>query len=138
LPNDPYWRHRAKQTKFITGVEMDVTYMVEDFPRSDPLDSEALDKSTTVTFRYDLELDASGLIIGGEWHTPLHPDFIWLPAPGVRPSSVGDILIKRDENDSWTGRSPIPPSWQGPALKASRFGQPLRIIVDRLIDLAND
>lgn len=36
-----------------------------------------------VSYQYTLELNAGGEIIGGEWITPLHPDFLWTqPAPG--------------------------------------------------------
>jgi hypothetical protein len=35
-----------------------------------------------VSYQYTLELNAGGEIIGGEWITPLHPDFMWTqPAP---------------------------------------------------------
>ncbi|NBO38323.1 hypothetical protein EBU99_07045 [bacterium] len=30
-----------------------------------------------VSYQYTLELNAAGEIIGGEWITPLHPDFLW-------------------------------------------------------------
>jgi hypothetical protein len=36
-----------------------------------------------VSYQYTLELNAAGEIIGGEWITPLHPDFLWTqPAAG--------------------------------------------------------
>jgi hypothetical protein len=34
-----------------------------------------------ISYQYFLELNAAGEIIGGEWITPLHPDFLWTQPP---------------------------------------------------------
>ena len=35
------------------------------------------DKLKVVTYWYDLELDEDNNIVGGEWYTNRHPDFLW-------------------------------------------------------------
>ncbi|MBU6376127.1 MAG: hypothetical protein KGQ59_09040 [Bdellovibrionales bacterium] len=128
--NDRFRRNRSEKTKYITGVEMEVTYMIEDFPRSNPIDGEEWDKLTTVTYRYDLELDAAGVIIGGEWHSPVHPDFIWSPLLNANHSL--------SSQEDWSGRTPIPDNWKQIARHSSSRGKPLSAIVNRLLDLANE
>ena len=54
-----------KKAKKIVAVKMDVTYVVENEPRvGEPYE----DSLTTVTYWYDLELDAQHNIVGGEWY----------------------------------------------------------------------
>ena len=45
-----------------------------------------IDQSFVITYKYALELDASGAIIGGEWldsSEKNHPDFLWASADGT-------------------------------------------------------
>lgn len=65
---DPLSSFRAKGTETIIDVETAVSYGVEAGPRVFfSMDDEAY--STTV-FRYTLEFDSAGQLIGGEWHSP--------------------------------------------------------------------
>lgn len=90
--NQPVWRYQS----FIEGtslpspgaapgtvreiiVRSDVTYVVEVYPQWDALGEES--PSQTATYRYRLELDQAGNIIGGEWLTDLRPDFMWTQEP---------------------------------------------------------
>lgn len=56
---------------------MKFTYVKEKFPNHRNNDSKSDDKLETQIYNYDLELNQDGKIIGGEWHTDNHPDFIW-------------------------------------------------------------
>lgn len=56
-------------------VETVMFYVVESSPQWNSLVSS--DYTTARTYRYTLELDASGAIIGGEWQQDDRPDFLW-------------------------------------------------------------
>lgn len=84
-PNDSRKKFRSPKTAFILGVNMLVTYGVENSPSTD----EHQERQTSmVDYDYDLELDKNLNIIGGEWHSESHPDFLWVPVPGAFPESV--------------------------------------------------
>lgn len=64
---DPYESWRSEKAVSIADVETTVDYGVEngpflDFSRED-------EASSSVTFRYTLEFDAAGNLVGGEWHS---------------------------------------------------------------------
>jgi len=132
--SDPYkaFRKNSAMTK-IVGVEMDVTYVVETQPRHQSLDSPAYDQHRSVKYRYDLELDDSGQILGGEWYTSLHPDFLWTAASNVKIQSVGDYSLA---NAPWDPRKPVPAIYKIAAKRASALGQPLSTVLDGLIQLS--
>ncbi len=77
---DKFRQHRKGRFSYIVGVEMDVDYMVETEPTQQKTDSPEEDAANSVTYRYDLELSATGEILGGEWYSNAHPDFLWTPA----------------------------------------------------------
>ncbi|HKA86134.1 MAG TPA: hypothetical protein VKE22_00660 [Haliangiales bacterium] len=61
-------------------VEMDFTFVVESQPAQTP--RSAADYSRTKRYKYILEGDAAGKIVGGEWvgdSAGDHPDFVWWP-----------------------------------------------------------
>ena len=66
--------------------------MVENEPRQgEPYP----DDMYTVTYWYDLELDAQNNIIGGEWLSNYHPDFLWTKKRNSRPQNTVDRTISR-------------------------------------------
>ncbi len=70
----------------IVGVRMDVTYMVETSPSHR---EHQRNDSHTVTYIYDLEInevDGHNVIVGGEWYSNKHPDFIWSARTNARPA----------------------------------------------------
>ncbi|RYZ76334.1 MAG: hypothetical protein EOP05_05350 [Proteobacteria bacterium] len=132
--NDKFKKFRSKQTKSVIGVSMDVTYVVETAPTADRTDSPSRDAVRSVTYMYDLELNAKGEIIGGEWYTNAHPDFLWLPPASARAESYGDSGLR----GSWTPGEALPEFWRDIAVKtATKHGQPLAAIIDPLLAQAN-
>jgi Transglutaminase elicitor len=83
---------------------------------------------------YDLELNNKGQIVGGEWYTNKHPDFLWLPPADSRAESYGDSGLK----GSWTPGKTLPAFWRDIAVKtATKHGQPLAAIIEPLLAQAN-
>ncbi len=135
--NDTFAAYRGNQTDSIVGIAMDVDYIVETRPSHQFPDGPHKDAVTRVNYRYDLELDFSGRIIGGEWYQNAHPDFLWTPAKGARalPSWEGRNPINPAD---WMSGQPIPSIWQQIAAITSEYGKaPMAAITERLIQLAN-
>src|SRR5687768_11813943 len=110
--------------------------MLETDPIAAPTDGEEDDEISEVTYRYDLELDASGRIIGGEWHTMYHPDFLWVPLKNADVYGVGDDYVPVTGGESWDGSQAIPRHWQNTARWVSTHSEPLKRIVVDLIRLS--
>lgn len=91
--NDKFSKFRSPRAKYVVGVMMEVEYMVETMPTEDETDSEWKDESHSAYYAYDLELDENGKIIGGEWYTNKHPDFIWSPYEGSHAVSILDSYL---------------------------------------------
>ncbi len=94
---DPFRAHRKKgfgrRPDKIVGVRMDVTYMVETRPDQSEYQSNG---QHTVTYIYDLEIMESGgrnVIVGGEWYSNKHPDFLWNPRPGTRLANELELTV---------------------------------------------
>jgi hypothetical protein len=107
---DPFRDYRSPRATHVVGVKMTIWYKKEhpqpraserDFSATDPardsVPNRTVDRDHSVDLRYDLELDAAGNIVGGEWWfyqdifrpnmtddlNDSHPDTIWLVVPGV-------------------------------------------------------
>ncbi|MBI3534637.1 MAG: hypothetical protein HY072_04020 [Deltaproteobacteria bacterium] len=120
---------RSKAIDSVVGVAMDVTYVVEVQPTHQTEDSVSFDGRRTVRYVYDLELDAKGKIIGGEWYTNTHPDFLWTP-------ELGTEIRTAEGNLTWDGHSPLNATWTTKATAEARFSnnaRPLFNIVDALV-----
>ncbi len=125
---DPFRSYRSSQTSYIVGIAMSVTYMVETPPTTRTVDDALLDRARTVLYIYDLELDWAGRIIGGEWYTKNHPDFVWAIPPGGRAFSNFDSYA----TGAWSPPSILPWSWQNAGVQAAYSVQPLGKIVEAL------
>jgi hypothetical protein len=133
---DKFKKYRSKDAVSIVGVAMDVTYVVENNPTPQRVDSAADDSYKSVRYLYDLELDRAGNIIGGEWMHNLHPDFLWTPSPNARALTAGDryLIQKKLDKDSWDSSSSVPQSWRPIAKRTTELsGSPLALIVEELI-----
>lgn len=127
---DKFSAYRGGRAKFVVGVIMEVEYLVETMPSKSKKDFEANDAFHSAHYTYDLELDAFGNIIGGEWYTNEHPDFLWTPYENSHATSVADEYIEMDE-------FPLD-LLSHPALKqlvpyASERSQPIGKVVEALI-----
>lgn len=130
FPEDARKSYRTPGAKWIVGVTMNVQYLGESKPSHNAVDSEAQDVVLPLNYVYDLELDASGRLIGGEWHTSEHPDFLWAPEGDVIP----DAYSENSSLEPWISTSiALPLSWQLEARSISRWHTPTRKIVDALV-----
>lgn len=127
--NDIFKKYRSKNTKYLVGVSMNLTYVSEVNASHESLNTPNNDSLRTVQYIYDLELNAEGEIIGGEWYQNAHPDFIWTPYKDAHAVSVGDRQAKGD----WTTNTLPPKQWSSAATLASSYGQPLAKVVNGLI-----
>lgn len=135
---DRFAKHRDKKATHVVGVSMKVDYVVETMPTATLTDSAERDAQNSVTYLYDLELDAKGNIIGGEWYYNAHPDFLWTFEKDDRALSPGDErLIKAKQEGAWNVSAGLPADWQEAAKRTSKGGSPLALIVEALIRASN-
>ena len=134
---DIFSSYRAADTVKLVGVEMIVTYVVETDPVQSLTDTPAEDGLTSVTYRYDLELNAKDEIIGGEWYTNAHPDFLWTPTKKAKALGQVDQYLKSANAPKWNTSQALPAIYQQVAPYASRRGTPLSAIVSGLVKKAS-
>lgn len=134
FPNDKYARFRSDLAHSVVGIDMEVTYLYTDYASNSKTDSPSKDKTKTTHFRYDLELDRNGMIIGGEWYDSNHPDFLWIPTKNARASSLGDGSLP---GYRWRPGAPLPEAWSRTARWTSSYGEPLAAIVEHLVEQAS-
>ena len=99
---DPLKDFRAEGTVQIAKVTTEVHYALERGPYVD-YNEENGSKITSKTYRYTLEIDKDGYVIGGEWAVSASswggssaPDFLWAPQGQLTNSSTVDYTaIKR-------------------------------------------
>lgn len=133
---DPHSENRSISAEFLVNVEMELTYVVESEPSLAAVDGP--DSYSHVVYKYDLELDRENNIVGGEWHSTNHPDFLWVPVAGAKALSVGDYwLFRTGDKSEWQQGQEVPGSWREAARRSVAQGQPLAVIVERLYDLSN-
>ena len=130
---DRFKKYRSADFAAAVGVVMRTRYMVETSPSHAATDAPSRDAVNSADYYYDLELDASGRIIGGEWYQNAHPDFLWTPPPEARALSPAD----RYATGNWNAPAPLPVSWRRAARRASASRLPLAKIVEKLIQLAS-
>lgn len=122
----------------IVGEALAVSYLVETFPRhGKPIP----DQFVTVVYVYDLELDEQRRIVGGEWYTNKHPDFLWAVAKNEKPMNAIDHTIHRKLKLTYDGtRDKLSElnkyGAEGMTLtqmSSAKEGSPLGTIVDYLV-----
>jgi hypothetical protein len=131
--NDRFRRYRSAQTAAVVGIAMRASYIVETAPTHADTDDSTKDRIHSVDYLYDLELDASGRILGGEWRQNVHPDFLWTPPPQARAVTAADQFA----TGTWSVSQAVPQPWRQAARRGSRFGAPLAKVVERLIQAAS-
>ena len=128
---DKFRKFRSPKAVAYVGVEMDLTYVSENWNFPSETDDASTDAYRTVSYLYDLELDANSDIIGGEWYRNEHPDFVWLPMMDTRAISRGDRHV---QPSAWNPlESQVPPFWREIAIQTARYyGEPLAAIIEPL------
>lgn len=127
---DKFKQHRAPGTAYVVGVTMDVTYMNEVSPNHKV---QTKPGTKTARYTYDLELDAGYNVIGGEWYTRAHPDFLWSYHKDAQAVAPGDADINADD---WNVTGPVPPTWTAAAQKSSSEGVPLYSVIKKIVEAA--
>ena len=131
---DRFKAYRSDSAAAFAGVIMQARYMVEIDPKHRRSDRPSSDDVNTAIYKYDVELDAAGKIIGGEWFTGKgHPDFLWTPPPGARAISPAEAMA----TGTWEPGQALPDSWGRAGRSAAARGMPLAKIVEALIGFAN-
>lgn len=140
---DKFKNYRDAKTKSIVGVEMSVQYIAETHPTQREYDNKSFDYVTSVTYRYDLELNERGEIIGGEWYGNKHPDFLWTPPVGTRAlTRLDNLIVEAIEGGrtdlEWKKGQPVPAVWRQYLRDYSKQGQPLGLIVEGLVERSRE
>jgi hypothetical protein len=128
----PLRKHRSDRARSIVGIKMKVKYPEMSNPKTLDYDEPSLDDIKTKTFEYDLELDYQGKIVGGEYYTNEKPDFAWAPKKSEFPSSLADSSVK------WVEGTRLSESKMEKLKKASTKGQPLKEVVELLVNAAKE
>jgi hypothetical protein len=132
---DKFKKYRNTPYTQVLGVNVTVRYVVETSPTDADSDSSANDAITSARYMADLELDDAGNVLGGEWYTSKHPDFLWVSEPSQKFNSGLD----RQTVGAWQAESqPFPAAWAKVAPSASSRGLPLAKGLEALIDAAQE
>lgn len=131
--DDKFKKYRSSKTEAIVGVAMSVKYIVETLPEQREIDSPQFDATRQVVYLYDIELDKERKMIGGEWYSNAHPDFLWSPTIDADPMTVGDYYLLGVP--LWDGKTQVPQNWIENSLLSSQRGSPLAKIVNSLMAL---
>jgi hypothetical protein len=124
---DKFPEYRDPLATQIAGIYMDVTYVIEINPNR--IGSDIPPPLKTIRYIYDLEMDSNNKILGGEWYSNAHPDFLWTYSTNARAKSREDARLK---NDTWTIEQAVPQSWTDIARNASMRGSPLGTFLSRI------
>ena len=132
--NDWFRAYRSSSAVSVVGVAMEVSYIVETRPTHNVTDQPDNDGINRVRYFYDIEQDAMGGMIGGEWYSNMHPDFLWTPPEGQKAITQSDAQAV----GLWRRNEPLPAAWQHAGRQAAAIHKaPLASIVERLIAFAN-
>jgi hypothetical protein len=138
---DPFEKSRNPNVKFIVGVESTIVYADWTLIKKPSSSSYLKDETSKLVSLYDLELDADGNIIGGQWRsmrdltkvgmnnnnlgsapqTPMNstrPDFLWVVPKNYKSYFKG---ISGLEDWKITSGEEAPESWRRAAVGAHSF-----------------
>jgi hypothetical protein len=149
--SDGYAKRRNPKTAYLVGVKSTIQYRYYQWPednRDRSTDHPSDDIVKDLNYVYDLELDANGNILGGEWGDrskeniedgvkyAKQPDFIWMSAPNLLPFSEESVYTvpgtPKDPSNprpfgnmnwAWNGKGAMPEDWVR-AAKADEMWHP--------------
>lgn len=130
--SDKFKKYRSPNGTYFIGVSMELTYVTEVSASIREEDGEKNDRDRKVVYVYDLEVDQSGRVIGGEWYQNAHPDFIWKPVEKSRAVSAFESYLM----SPWTSSSEVPSDWQRAAPMSSAYGTPFAGVIEELLKRA--
>ena len=126
-PKDPFRVSRNPEATHIVGVSVKLKYIDWEFPRKKETNSEADDKIKDFEFNYDLEINARGNVVGGQWRVTKkgsagtfggkthQPDFFW-----VVPRDWKNYFEPLSGLPAWDfNKSTLPPQEFAPAARAA-------------------
>ena len=122
---DKFTPYRSPKAKYLVGIVMDVFHPALIAPRTGSPKGNTMHSET---YAYDLELDANYNIVGGEWYSHDHPDFLWTFHAGDKAQNREDLAI----NEVWDARTALPEVYAEQAIKASQRGKILSRITEAL------
>jgi Transglutaminase elicitor len=124
---DPFKESRNPESTHIVGVEVKLKYVDWEFPEKKETNTAADDRIKAMGFTYDLELNAEGKVVGGQWRvgrkgrqgifdTKTHqPDFFW-----VVPRDWKEYFRPVTTLPKWDfSQSTLPPGEFAPAARAA-------------------
>ena len=132
--NDKFSKFRSPSTEYIVGVEAKIDYQKSTDPKQEDKDSSGNKSLNSVLYRYDLELDSNGNIIGGEWYTNSNPDFIWFPEDSADPKAPFDNNITSIWNPA---KDALPKDWIESANSSAQTGKVSSKIIKALFEYSN-
>lgn len=124
--DDPLKKLRSKNAAFIVGIKMTVNYAVENLPSD--LENQT-HETAFVDYQYDLELNKDQEVIGGEWYSAAHPDFLWVPERGSFPQTYGD-------SEGLEVTFPLASNLQKDVEENAENGVPFGAVVRKLVNLS--
>lgn len=116
---DQFYKFRNPEAKFIVGVKATIKYLDWARPQRESWDHEKNDELSKKEMLYDLEMDATGKIVGGQWRATEHgkPTFLFDPANHNQPDFFWVVtkywkpFFKEVEGlTPWTNTSELPPA----------------------------
>ena len=130
---DKFKQYRSSKAVDFVGVVMELKYVVETNPTQQETDEPESDFIYTVQYEYDLEIKSNNWIVGGEWYTNKHPDFLWTPSEQGRAVTSYDRMV----SGNWSTSEQLPSSWRVAAKQAAISEKaPLASIVEEMIKLS--
>jgi hypothetical protein len=133
--NDPYKEIRRSNCDKIVGIQIELMYPTSTSPSKKLTDSTQNDVIQSVSYKYDLELDDDGNILGGVWLSDNSPDFIWSVTKQNLPFNQEDLLVGA-EIKSFNHQGQLPLGVQELATGSAHRSEVLYKVIDRLNELS--
>lgn len=122
---DPFSVSRNPEATHVVGVAVKLKYTDWEFPKKKETNSAEDDKIKDFEFNYDLELNADGIVVGGQWRVNKkgnsssgkthQPDFFW-----VVPRDWKNYFTPYEGLPEWDfAKSTLPPAEYGPAARGA-------------------
>jgi hypothetical protein len=132
--NDRFSQERSPNTTYVVGVETKLNILKDRKALFINLETPEHNASSTTSYKYDLELDQKGNILGGEWYGRAHPDFLWI----ANKEAVAKGPFDDELQGNWDPKKELfPQSWVEPAIRSSKLGIVPHQIVKALFELSN-